>query len=311
MKHTIAVIGLGGIAQNAHLPVLAAMPGIELCLYSRTHEKVKRIAEQYRIGKWTTKFEELLSWKVENAYILSPTTTHAELLTICLNENMDIFVEKPATSNYQDTLRVAELADKKKRIVMVAFNRRYAPLTIRAKEIWGKRRIVLANFQKSRTKPYFKGLYNQISEEHVHTVDTLRFLCGEVKVLRTEARLDNEESVVGLASLLKLENGGIAQITASLNCGHWYENYELNGDGATLNLLVNTDLHFTQEEVTQSWKEPYDSSWNSGLFGRGFVGEIQHFLHCIETREQPQTNLWDSLKTQELVEAIYSSAKLS
>lgn len=308
MKHRIAVIGLGGIAENAHLPILASLSNVELFLFSRTEEKVKRIAEQYRIARWTTHFEELIGWKVENAYILSPTPTHAELATTCLNENMDVFIEKPATSNYHDTEIIAELAEKRKRIVMVAFNRRYAPLTMKAKEVWGNKPIVVANFQKSRTKPVFKGLYNQISEEHVHTIDTLRYLCGEARVIKTDAVTDQEGFVHGFASLLHLQNGGVAQITASLIGGHWYENYEINGGGASLNLFVNTRLNLTEQEVTRIWKEPYDSSWNPGLYGRGFVGEIMHFLHCIETREKPQTDLRDSLKTQKLVEDVFSAA---
>jgi len=309
MEHCIAVIGLGGIAQKGHLPVLTAMPGVELLFFSRTREKAKSLAEQYRISKWTTSLDQLLSWKADCAFILTPTPTHAELATTCLKANMDIFMEKPATESSAETRELAELADTKKRLAMVAFNRRFAPLSIKAKEIWGQRAITLANFQKSRAKPNFKGLPTHISEELVHVIDSIRFLCGEARALKTEARLGKDELVLEVVSLLQLEKGGLATMTASLQSGHWYENYELNGDGATLKLNVFSDLQFIQNENAQSWKEPYDSTWNSNLYGRGFVGQIEHFLHCVEAREQPQTNLWDALKTQILVEDIVAKAK--
>ena len=309
MKHRIAVIGLGGIAQKGHLPVLTALPGVELLFYSHTQEKVKNLAEQYRIAKWTTNLDELLSWKADCAFILTPTPTHAELAATCLNSAMDVFMEKPATENSAEARKLAELADAKKQLVMVAFNRRYAPLSIKAREMWGQRSITLANFQKSRAKPYFKGLFTHMSEELVHVIDSIRFLCGEAKALKTEARLGKDELVLEVATLLQLDHGGLATMTASLQSGHWYENYELNGDAATLKLNVFSDLQFIQNECVQSWKEPYDSTWNSNLYGRGFVGQIEHFLHCMETREQPQTNLWDTVKTQMLVEDIVAKAK--
>jgi virulence factor len=309
MKQRIAVIGLGGIAQKGHLPVLTAMPEVELFFYSRTKEKVKSLAEQYRIAKWTTNLDELLSWKAECAFILTPTPTHAELAATCLNAGMDVFMEKPATESSAEAKKLAELADAKKKIAMIAFNRRYAPLTVKAREMWGQRAITLANFQKSRSKPNFKGLFNHVSEELVHVIDSIRFFCGEAKALKTEARLGKDELVLEVASLLQLEKGGLATMTASLQAGHWYENYELNGDAATLKLNVFSDLQFIQNENVQSWKELYDSTWNSNLYGRGFVGQIKHFLHCVKTREQPQTSLWDTVKTQMLVEDIVAMAK--
>ena len=140
-----------------------------------------------------------------------------------------------------------------------------------------------------------------MSEELVHVIDSIRFFCGEAKAVMTKARLGADDLVLEVVTLLQLEQGGLATMTASLQTGHWYENYELNGDAASLKLNVFSDLQFIEKECVQTWKEPYDSTWNSNLYGRGFVGQIEHFLRCVETREQPQTNLWDSVKTQMLV----------
>ena len=308
MKKKIAIIGMGGIAQKGHLPVLTAMPGLELSFHSRTEEKVRELADLYRVPKWTTSLDELFSWKPDCAFILTPTPSHYQLASACLEAGMDVFTEKPATESAAETRKLAELADAQKRIAMVAFNRRYAPLSVQAKELWGKRAITLANIQKSRERPGFKGLPMHVSEELVHVIDILRFFGGEAKALFTQHRLDRDGMVVEVVSMLEFEKGGLATITASLQAGHWYEHYELNGDAATLNLNVFSDLHFTEKEYTRSWKEPYDSTWTSNLFGRGFVGQIEHFLQCVETHQQPQTNLWDCAKTQQLVEDIIAKA---
>jgi virulence factor len=308
-KKRIAVIGLGGIAQKGHLPVLTAMPEVELFLFGRTTEKVKNLAEQYRVPKWTTNLDELLSWKTDCAFILTPTPTHAELAATCLKAGMDVFIEKPATESAAETHKLAALADAQKRIAMVAFNRRYAPLSVKARELWGKRAVTMGNFQKSRSKPGFKGLRMHVLEELVHVIDIVRFYGGETKAVTTKTRMDQDDMVVEVMSLLEYEKGGVATLTASLQAGRWYEHYELNGESATLNLNVFSDLQFIEKECIQSWKEPYDSTWKSNLYGRGFVGQIEHFLKCVETREQPQTNLRDSVKTQLLLEDIIAKVK--
>jgi len=304
MKHRVAVVGLGGIAQKGHLPVLSSMNDIELLFYGRHEKKVEAIAEQFRINRYTSHLEQLLDWKADCVFILTPVPTHYELASFFLNSGLDVFIEKPATSTSVETKKLATLAENKKRILMIAFNRRYAPLSIKAKEQWGNRKVTMANLQKSRTKPGFLGLFNHVNEELVHVIDMLRFLCGEGKSLFTSSRLDKDGMVLEVATHIGLESGGLATITASLQAGHWYEHYELHGEHATLDLNCFYDLEVTTEKGTQTWKEPYDSSWTSNLFGRGFINQIDHFFNCIETRQSPKTDAWDSLKTQMLVEDI-------
>ena len=310
MKHRVAVVGLGGIAQKGHLPVLSSMKDIELLFFGRHEDKVKALAEQYRVARYTTRLEQLLEWKADSVFILTPVPTHVELASYFLKESVDVFMEKPATTSSDETQYLATLADKEKRILMIAFNRRYAPLSIKARELWGDRKVSLANLQKSRTKPGFKGLFNHVNEELVHVIDMLRFLCGEAKALQTSSRLDANGMVLEVVSNLELESGGLATITASLQAGRWYEHYELNGEETSLNLNCFYDLEIATDEGVQTWKEPYDSTWTSNLYGRGFVNQIDHFFHCIENRLIPKTDAWDSVKTQLLVEDIIEKATL-
>jgi len=309
MKQRVAVVGLGGIAQRGHLPVLTAMKDVELIFFGRHEEKVKTIAEQHRITRSTTHLNQLLDWGVNAAFILTPVPSHKELVEYFLNADVDVLVEKPASSTAAEARELAQLADEKKRILMVAYNRRFAPLSIKAKEVWGERPVTLAIFQKSRSKPGYKGLYYFVNEELVHVIDLLRFLCGEAQALHTYYNVGGDESVLEVLTCLKLAKGGYATIAASSQGGQWYEHYELNGGQSTLRMNSFYDLHLIDEQSMRFWKEPYDSKWISNLFGRGFVGQIEHFFECVKTRQQPITNGWESVKTQELVEDIMAKTK--
>ena len=309
MTHRVAIVGLGGIAQKGHLPILSTMKDLELMFYSRTAEKVFEIAAQYRIAKATNQLEQLFEWQPQTAFILTPTPTHASLASQFLNNGIDVFMEKPASESSEETRRLAELADQNKSILMLAFNRRFAPLSIKAKELWGTRKVTLGVFQKNRAKPGFQGLFNHVNEELVHVIDLARFFCGEAKAINTTYTLGHDNYVLEVVSLLQLENGGFVNVLASLQAGQWYEHYELNGESATIRLNTFSDLTFISNNESLIWREPYDSTWNSNLYGRGFVNQIEHFFHCVKTRQQPITNAWDSVKTQQLVEDILAKAQ--
>jgi len=309
MTHRVAVVGLGGIAQKGHLPVLSTIKDLELMFYSRTAERVADLATQYRIAKATNRLEELFEWQPQSVFILTPTPTHASLAIQFLNKGIDVFMEKPASESSEETRQLAELADQKKCILMLAFNRRFAPLSIKAKEIWGSRKVTLGVFQKNRAKPGFQGLFNHVNEELVHVIDLVRFFCGEAKAIKTTYTLGPDNYMTEVVSLLQLANGGFVNLLASLQAGQWYEHYELNGESATIRLNTFSDLTFISNNEATTWKEPYDSTWNSNLYGRGFVNQIEHFFHCVKTRQQPQTNAWDSVKTQQLMEDILAKAQ--
>ncbi len=311
MSMRVALVGVGGIAQKGYLPVLATWEGVELMLCRRNATELERLQSQYHVERATTNLEQLIDWKPDAAFVLTPTPTHAEITRQLLHAGIDVLLEKPATPTAAEAQELAELADARQRILMIAFNRRYAPLSILARRMWGEQSIGFATFEKHRTKPFFRGFDEQVNEEDIHIIDMLRFLCGEAQAVKTVYTMDEKEGYfLQLSSLLKLENGGIATISATMRAGQWYEHYALNGGGSSLYLDAFSELRFVTPDREQKWSEPYPSAWQSSLVGRGFVGQMEHFFECVRTRQQPLTNAWDSVNTQRLVEDIVAKSRV-
>jgi predicted dehydrogenase len=88
-----------------------------------------------------------------------------------------------------------------------------------------------------------------------------------------------------------------------MRSGEWRENYILSGDGFTMEIDSFLKLTIFQGDEKRSWMENYPGG-SEILAGRGFLGEINHFMNCFRTRQNPQTDLTDSVKTQTLVESI-------
>jgi len=297
----ISILGIGGISQKYYLPVLAAKPDMQIQVFARTAETLEKVQATWRAEKLAHSFDEVLAWKPDAAFVLTPSATHYDLTKSLLEAGVDVFVEKPATLQVQHTRELAELAERNRRILMVGFNRRYAPLHQRAREYWGSRKVEQAVFTKLRVRPFHDDVRNHLYDDTIHLIDTLRYFCGDGSIIHTELRVDQD--FIGGTCLIGLESGGIAQIITSMRAGQWREQYLMAGDGLTLEVDAFQQLKISQGDEQRTWREDYDSGKDTTT-GRGFRGEIQHFFDCIASREQPRTDAWDSVKTQQLVEAM-------
>lgn len=297
----ISIIGLGGIAKKYYLPILSTDAAYDLQILARTPDLVQKTQAEWKISETATTLEEVVKWKPDAAFVLTNSVAHYEIVRQLILKGIDVFVEKPATLHTDQTSELAELAQSNERICMVGFNRRFAPIHQRGKEYWGNRKIELAEFTKLRTKPFHDDVRSHLYDDTIHLLDTMRFYCGEAQLAHRELHV--EDQLITCAGIFELQAGGIAIVKNSMRCGEWRENYILSGDGLTLELEAFARISIFQGDEQRSWKENY-ASGNDLAVGRGFRGEIEHFLNCVKTRKQPETDLFDSVKTQKLVEDL-------
>ena len=300
----VAVIGLGGIAERVYLPMLASWEGVELILSSRREESVWRYQRLYQAAKGSSDLEEVIGMRPQAAIVLTPMETHAGILRSLLEAGIDTYVEKPATLKAEETRSLAALADRAGRIFMTGFNRRFAPLHVRARQLLEDRPPSLAVFTKHRTQPTSPELFHQLIDDTIHQIDLVRFFCGEGEPLACDG-YTREGRMAGLSMTIRLASGGLALIESSLEAGAWKESNQLHGAGQSLYLEAFEQLQRATSQGVQTWKEGYASSYESTQEGRGFSGAVAHFFQCVESRAQPQTNGWEAAKTQALVEEIY------
>lgn len=297
----ISVIGTGGIARKYYLPHLSSQPEVQLQCISRSPEKNKILVNQYRVDAVGETMEDVYHWNPDAVFVLTPSPSHYALVKNCLEHDLDVFVEKPATTEASQTHALAALADKRNRVLMIGFNRRYAPLHRRAKEYWGNRRVEQAIFIKFRNQPFHQSARDHLYDDTIHLIDALRFFCGDGQVVHREVRMDG--SFIGGTAVIALEAGGIAQVITSMRAGQWKEEYLWAGDGLTMHLNAFQDLTISQGDEQRTWNEMYDAGSDTPT-GRGFIPEIDHFLECVQYRRLPLSDAHDSYRTQLLVEAF-------
>ncbi len=298
----ISIIGLGGIAEVYYLPILTLHENVNIQVYSRTRTSVQKAAAKWKIQSSAESLGDVIRSNPDAAFVLTNSTAHYEIVKELL-ARMELMSMLKNRQHYMwnSALELSDLAEEKACICMVGFNRRFAPIHQRGKEYWGSRNIELAEFTKLRTKPFHDFARNHLYDDTIHLLDTMRYYCGEVELAHRELRVDGQ--LITAMGVFKLASGGIAIVKNSMRCGQWSENYILTGDGLTMEIDPFAKLTIYQGDEQRSWRENYQAGSNP-LVGRGFAGEIDHFFECVTKRQQPVTNLSDSIKTQQLVEAL-------
>ncbi|MEM8946046.1 MAG: Gfo/Idh/MocA family oxidoreductase [Planctomycetota bacterium] len=108
-----AVVGAGQIAKQ-HLGALAAAPGVEIVgVCDLSPIMAESTADRFAVDYWTTDFCELRDRKQPDiVHLTTPPASHYPLAKECLLAGCHVFVEKPATLEFEQFLELKELAAK-------------------------------------------------------------------------------------------------------------------------------------------------------------------------------------------------------
>ncbi|MFJ3493448.1 Gfo/Idh/MocA family protein [Streptomyces sp. NPDC086091] len=183
----VGCIGLGDIARKAYLPVLGALPGLELHLQTRTPATLDQVGDTLRLpaGQRHRDLDALLAQGLDGAFVHAPTAAHPEIVARLLAAGVPTYVDKPLAYELAESERLVGLAEDAGVSLAVGFNRRFAPGYAQCAE--HPRELIL--LQKNRV-----GLPEEprlmILDDFIHVVDTLRFLApGPVDDVTVRARV--------------------------------------------------------------------------------------------------------------------------
>ena len=79
--------------------------------------------------------DELLASEVDAVYVTTPNTLHVEPVLKCLENNVNVFCEKPMATSLRDAERIKEARAKSKGIYNLGMNMRYGYVFKRVKAL--------------------------------------------------------------------------------------------------------------------------------------------------------------------------------
>jgi polar amino acid transport system substrate-binding protein len=125
----IGFIGAGSFAQNYLLPPLAKSDVSLEAVVTTRGITAKKVAEKFGFNVASTEPNDIINnQKIDTVFILTRHNTHAKYVCEALKNKKNIFVEKPLCLNI-DELRSVISVYKGESILMVGFNRRFAPMS--------------------------------------------------------------------------------------------------------------------------------------------------------------------------------------
>lgn len=189
----VGLIGAGSFARSTIIPILAKLENVQIRgVASATGRSAKEIAERHRAEYATTDYTELL--EDDQVDLVVAATRHrlnAEIAAAALRAGKHVHVEKPLALTRTQLREVAEAASASPAMLMVGFNRRFAPHVVEAKGHFANRTTPLMMHYRVNAGfvPPEHWVHDEIEGggriigEVCHFVDLLHFFAGST--LRT------------------------------------------------------------------------------------------------------------------------------
>ncbi|MBL7635861.1 Gfo/Idh/MocA family protein [Atlantibacter hermannii] len=299
----VGMVGLGGIAQKAWLPVLSAAARWQLVgAFSPTQAKAQPVCDAYRIPYIGSIAE--LATHCDAVFVHSSTASHYAVVSELLNAGVHVCVDKPLAENLSDAERLVDLAARKKLTLMVGFNRRFAPRYRQLKaQLENCASLRMDKHRADSVGPH--DLRFTLLDDYLHVVDTALWLAGGAAELQSGILQTNDQGEMLYAEHHFAHQQ--LQITTSMHrrAGSQREWVQAVTDGG---LYQVTDMRDWQEERGAGVVTQPIPGWQSTLEQRGFVGCAQHFIDCVANQTIPETAGEQALLAQRVVEKLWREA---
>lgn len=301
-KLRIGVIGLGGIAQKAYLPVLSHAENWTLAGgFSPNQQKAQAVCDSYRMACFS-RIDELAS-QCDAVFVHSSTASHYEVVGQLLAQGVHVYVDKPLAAELDQAEQLVEQAHKAGKALMVGFNRRFAPLYRQLKE--NMQDAASLRMDKHRTNSVGPNdLRFTLLDDYLHVVDTALWLAGGNATLESGLLQINEadQMLYGEHHFLC----GETLVTTSMHrrAGTARESVQAVTEGAVYQLDNMQIWREEQQDILTQLPVP---GWQSTLAQRGFVGAIEHFVDCVSNQTAPETSGEQAIYAQAMIEKILNS----
>jgi len=307
----VCLVG-GGRAGRVHANSLVHnVPTGQLVALAETVPEVLRdTAERFGIEGRFHSLEEALDRAAFDAVVITtPTHTHRALAVLAACAGKHVFLEKPMALTLAECDDVIAAAERNAVLLQLGFMRRFSPEFVAAAERIQAGEIGLPMVVKSLSHgpglppPWARDLRTSngmLAEVNSHDWDCTRWLAGsnyqrvyaEVANFKGAARgVDTPHFYDNVLVNIRFESGALGSISGICPCEYGYDaRVEIVGERGIMQIgemqghavVVCTDRdHGLVTPIHRTWPERF--AW-------GYIREMEHFLHCIQSGTAPRVS---------------------
>jgi len=288
-------------------------------------EALNSTGDEFGVHARFESLEVALEWgKFDAVVITTPTHTHKPLAVMAAEAAKHIFLEKPMALTLAECDEIIAAVEGEGVFVQIGFMRRFDPdfvvafERIQAGEIGRPMIIKSLTHGPNLPPPWSRDLESGgiLAEVSSHDFDCVRWMMGSnlERVYAETANFKGEARGVDVPSFydnvlvnIRFESGGLGCISGICPCEYGYDaRVEIVGERGIMQIgemkgqavVVCTDRN-------QGLITPICRLWPE-RFAWGYIREMEHFIHCIETDTPPTV---DGIDGRWAVAGVLASAK--
>jgi predicted dehydrogenase len=317
----IGVLGAARIVPMALLNPAKSVPEVVIsAVAARDASRATAFARKHGISRVLSSYAELVNDpNVDAIYNPLPNSLHCEWSIRALEAGKHVLCEKPIASNAEEAMRMAETAQRTKKILVEAFHWRYHPLADRLLEIVRSGRI--GRVKHVEAKMCFPLLsrndirYNwslsggALMDAGCYTISMVRHLSGEEpEVTRAEARLASPKVDRFMQADLGFPSGVTGRITASMfSSSILAMSVRVQGDAGEVGVLNPVLPQFWHRLSLRTG----DGRSTERVPGEAtYTYQLRAFAGAIRAGTSVPTGPDDAIRNMRVIDAIYTKVGL-
>lgn len=307
------MVGAGGIAQSYAAAFRDCSVAKLVAVADVRTEAAQAIGQTLGAANYSTHTEMCDKEQLDAVIVVTPPSTHADIVTDLLRRNLHVLCEKPLTVDSATARRMFAVADEVDRKLTMATKFRFADDVVRAKSLISSgilgdiilfentftARVDMSN--RWNSNPAISG-GGVLIDNGTHSVDIVRYLLGPITELQVieGRRVQNLPVEDTVRMFVHTTSGANASIDLSWSINKEQPNY--------------LSVYGSQGTVHVGWKESkyrrsQDDAWI--VFGQGynkvqaFRGQIENFARAVKGQDKLLVTPDDAIASVEVIEAAY------
>ena len=304
----IAVIGAGNWGRNL-VRNLSDMDALSHVVEQKA-DSLKEISSQFSDVECLDSFDSLLESNIDAVAIATPAQSHYEIASTFLKAGKDVFIEKPMTLCSKEASELVDIAKLNNSILMVGHMLLYQPAIQFIKTYLAEGHIgQIYHLHQERLKlGRVRSKENVIWSLGVHDIAVLLYLAGSAPhEIKCSGHSGIQEQIQDDAYVhMTFQSGTKAHLHSSWI---WPENSRSMRIIGSKGMLVYDEI---KQTVTLHKKrigedlENIDEGEETLFEGSSqpLRLEMEHFVHCIKTRETPISDGLSGLAVIRVLESL-------
>jgi predicted dehydrogenase len=313
------------MAARVHYPSLASFDDVEIAAVGDLlPERLQSVGSEFGIPKdrlyrldTPVAYQKLVEQTAPDAvYVIGQPHIMYDIWLWCLQQGLNLYIEKPMGITLHQAQMLAHLAEEKKVITQVSHQRRSCPLLVRMREAClekGPITHAVCEFYKCSLTPMM-GARDHMLDDGTHAIDTVRWMCGgEVEDIESVCKRIGTPDINWIGVTIHFDNGSTGYTLLSWASGRRVFRVEMHAPGICADAEVENKAWLyadgDYDGVMYDTKELAGSD-QFHVFG-GFEAKNREFIDSVKTgSDRTSSPFRDCLKTMEVVEAVLAQAAL-